>query len=158
MEMEMEMDMLIFGAPKATLEMVFEALKASWELRFTSKRLLASHFEALEVSGHQEATRRAPRSSRGGPKRLPRRSLKVLWELFGVQEAPRNLPNPRSSIHSSFSEPPRAPPEVPKSRSIDPDDVLELPEGGTTTLDYRVGRARLGPRTRSRTRFFISFL
>ena len=30
---------------------MFEAPKANWELRFASERLLASDFEALEVSG-----------------------------------------------------------------------------------------------------------
>ena len=80
--------------------------------------------------GQQKRIKRAPRSSRGGPKRLPRGSFEALWELFEVQEAPRNLPKPRSSIHSSFSETPRGIPEVPKSRSIDPVDVLEPPEGG----------------------------
>ena len=39
MDMEMEFDLVIFGAPKASLE-----------LRFASQRLLASDFEALEVS------------------------------------------------------------------------------------------------------------
>ena len=29
----------------------FHALKANWELRFESKRVMASDFEALEVSG-----------------------------------------------------------------------------------------------------------
>ena len=36
----MEMEMVIFEAPKA-----------SWELRFASKRLLTSDFEALEAAG-----------------------------------------------------------------------------------------------------------
>ena len=31
--------------------MIFEVPKANWELRFASERLLASDFEALEVSG-----------------------------------------------------------------------------------------------------------
>ena len=31
--------------------LIFQAPKANWELRFASKRLLASDFEALEVSG-----------------------------------------------------------------------------------------------------------
>ena len=35
-----------------------------------------------------------------------------------------------TSIHSSISETPRAPLETPKSRSIDPVDVSELPAGG----------------------------
>ena len=92
--------------------------------------------------GHQEATRRAPRSSRGGTKRLPRGSFEALWELFGVQEAPRNLPKPRSSIHSSFSEPPRGSPEAPTSRSIDFVDDLGPPEGGQ--VSYQLAWARPG--------------
>ena len=57
MEMEMQMEMVIFKAPKA-----------SCELRFASKRLLASDFEALEVSGtprgDQESLKEVSKSSK----------------------------------------------------------------------------------------------
>ena len=56
------------GAPKARWEVVFGAPKASWELRFASKRLLASDFEALEVSGaprgDQESLKEVSKSSK----------------------------------------------------------------------------------------------
>ena len=45
----------------------FEAPKANWELRFASERLLASDFEALEVSwtprGDQESLKEVSKSS-----------------------------------------------------------------------------------------------
>ena len=48
--------------------LVFQAPKASWELRFASKRLLASDFEALEVSGtprgDQESLKEVSKSSK----------------------------------------------------------------------------------------------
>ena len=48
--------------------MIFGAPKASWELRFASKRLLASDFEALEVSGtpsgDQESLKEVSKSSK----------------------------------------------------------------------------------------------
>ena len=48
--------------------MIFEAPKASWELRFASERLLASDFEALEVSwtpkGDQESLKEVSKSSK----------------------------------------------------------------------------------------------
>ena len=48
--------------------MIFLAPKAHWELRFASKRLLASDFEALEVSGtprgDQESLKEVSKSSK----------------------------------------------------------------------------------------------
>ena len=48
--------------------MIFEAPKANWELRFASERLLASDFEALEVSwtprGDQESLKEVSKSSK----------------------------------------------------------------------------------------------
>ena len=48
--------------------LVFEAPKANWELRFASERLLASDFEALEVSGtprgDQESLNEVSKSSK----------------------------------------------------------------------------------------------
>ena len=48
--------------------LIFEAPKANWELRFASKRLLASDFEALEVSGtprgDQESLKEVSKSSK----------------------------------------------------------------------------------------------
>ena len=47
---------------------MFEAPKANWELRFASERLLASDFEALEVSwtprGDQESLKEVSKSSK----------------------------------------------------------------------------------------------
>ena len=49
-------------------QLVFEAPKANWELRFASERLLASDFEALEVSGtprsDQESLKEVSKSSK----------------------------------------------------------------------------------------------
>ena len=48
--------------------MIFKAPKANWELRFASERLLASDFEALEVSwtprGDQESLKEVSKSSK----------------------------------------------------------------------------------------------
>ena len=48
--------------------LIFEAPKANWELRFASERLLASDFEALEVSwtprGDQESLKEVSKSSK----------------------------------------------------------------------------------------------
>ena len=48
--------------------LIFEAPKANWELRFASQRLLASDFEALEVSwtprGDQESLKEVSKSSK----------------------------------------------------------------------------------------------
>ena len=48
--------------------LIFEAPKANWEIRFASKRLLASDFEALEVSctptGNQESLNEVSLSSK----------------------------------------------------------------------------------------------
>ena len=46
--------------------MILGAPNASWERRFTSKMILASDFEALEVSG-------APRGDQESAKTLPKR-------------------------------------------------------------------------------------
>ena len=123
MEMEMEMEMEIFGARKA-----------SSELRFASKWLLTSDFEVLEASGapkgDQESPKKLPRSPQEAPEESSRGSQEAPWRCFGSSWRSKKLPKPRSSIHSSVSEPPRTLPEVPKSRSIGPVDVLEPPEGG----------------------------
>ena len=47
--------------------MIFEAPKTNWELRFASERLLASGFEALEVSG-------TPRGDQGSLKEVSKSS------------------------------------------------------------------------------------
>ena len=53
---------------KSMKTLVFQAPKANWELRFASKRLLASDFEALEVSGtprgDQESLKEVSKSSK----------------------------------------------------------------------------------------------
>ena len=53
---------------KPMTSLIFEAPKANWELRFASKRLLASDFEALEVSGtprgDQESLKEVSKSSK----------------------------------------------------------------------------------------------
>ena len=75
------------------------APKASWELRFASKRFLTSYFEVLEASG-------APKSDHESPKKLPRNLQEapkmflggVLGILWGVRTL-IDLPKPRSSIH-----------------------------------------------------------
>ena len=123
MEMVMEMVMVIFGARKA-----------SSELRFASKWLLTSDFEVLEAAGapkgDQESPKKLPRSPQEAPEESSRGSQEAPWRCFGSSWRSKKLPKPRSSIHSSVSEPPRSLPEVPKSRSIDPVDVLEPPQGG----------------------------
>ena len=54
------------GAPRARWEVIIGAPNASWEPRFTSKMILASDFEALEISG-------APRGDQESAKKLPKR-------------------------------------------------------------------------------------
>ena len=75
---------------------------------------------------HQESIRRAPRGSGGGLKRLVRGSLEVLWELLEVHKAPQATILDTSIVFKAS----KSPPETPKSRSIDPVNVLEPPEGG----------------------------
>ena len=58
------------------------------------------------------------------------------WRCFGSSWRSKKLPRPRSSIHSSVSEPSRTLPEVPKSQSIGPVDVFEPPEGGQVRYKY----------------------
>ena len=95
MAMAMDMEMVIFGAPTSGWVGCFLELprlvyspglhrKGSWPH-------MLSHWRRL---GHQKATRGAPMSSRGAPKRFPRGSLEVLWEFFVSEEAPRNPPKP----------------------------------------------------------------
>ena len=135
MEMEMEMVMVIFGAPKA-----------SSVLRFASKRLLTSDFEVLEASGAPKGDQESPKTFPGSLQEAPEKPLRgpqeAPWRCFGSSWRSKKLPKPRSSIHSSVSEPPRTLPEVPKSRSIDPVDVLEPPEGGPHS--YAIGWAGPG--------------
>ena len=123
MEMVMEMVMVIFGARKARSE-----------LRFASKWLLTSDFEVLEASGapkgDQEGPKKLPRSPQEAPEEPSRGSQEAPWRCFGSSWRSKKLPKPRSSIHASVSGLPRTLPEVPKSRSIGPADVLEPPEGG----------------------------
>ena len=53
---------------KSMKTFIFQAPKANWEIRFASKRLLASDFEALEVSGaprgDQESLKEVSNSSK----------------------------------------------------------------------------------------------
>ena len=134
MDMEMEMEVGIFGAPQSSWVVIFEAPKASWELRFASKRLLTSDFQVLEASGapkgDQESPKKLPRSPQEAPEESSRGSQEAPWRCFGSSWRSKKLPKPRSSIHSSVSELPRTLPEVPKSRSIGPANVLEPPGGG----------------------------
>ena len=54
------------GAPRARWEVILGAPNASWARRFASRMLLASNFEALQVSG-------APRGDQESAKKLPKR-------------------------------------------------------------------------------------
>ena len=123
MKMDMEMGMLIFGSRKA-----------SSEPRFASRWLLTSDFEVLAASGarkgDQESSKKLPRSPQEAPEEPSRSSQEAPWRCLGSSWRSIKLPKPRSSIHSSVSEVPRTLPEVPKSRSIGPVDVLAPPEGG----------------------------
>ena len=130
MKMAMEMEMWM----KMVMEMVmviFGARKARSELRFAGKWVLTSDFEVLEASGapkgDQESPKKLPRSPQEAPEESSRGSQEAPWRCFGSSWRSKKLPKPRSSIHSSFSEIPRGLPEIPKSRSIDPVDVLEPP-------------------------------
>ena len=76
------------------------------------------------------------RSHQEAPEESSRGSQKAPWRCFGGSWRSTKLPKPRSSIHSSVSEPPRTLPEVPKSRSIGLVDVLELPEGARASYKY----------------------
>ena len=119
MEMVMEMVMVIFGARKARSE-----------LRFAGKWVLTSDFEVLEASGAPKGDQESPKKLPRSPEEPSRGSRDAPWRCFGSSWRSKELPKPRSSIHSSVSEPPRSLPEVPKSRSIGPADVSEPPEGG----------------------------
>ena len=72
---------------------MFQAPKANWELRFASKRLLASDFEALEVSGapggDQESPKKLPKKPQEAPTRSPGGALGALWGPGSTQKSPR---------------------------------------------------------------------
>ena len=65
------------GAPRARWEVILGAPNASWELRFASKRLLASDFEALEVSG-------APRGDQESAQKLPKKLQVTIHQPYGL--------------------------------------------------------------------------
>ena len=134
-EMEMEMEMVI-----EMVMVIFGARKASLELRFASKWLLTSDFEVLEASGapkgDQESPKNVPRSPQEAPEEPSRGSQEAPWRCFGSSWRSKKLPKPRSSIHSSVSEPPRSLPEVPKSRLTGLAEVLEPSEGGHRSYKY----------------------
>ena len=90
--------------------LIFEAPKTNWELRFASERLLASDFEALEVSwtpkGDQESLKEVSKSSKKRPGE-PQGGLQELqsydpWSLSSDYEPSRSrwLP-PKSSQGAS---------------------------------------------------------
>ena len=137
MWMEMAMEMAMEMWMKVVMEMVmviFGARKARSELRFASKWVLTSDFRVLEASGapkgDQGSSKKLPRSPQEAPEESSRGSQEAPWRCFGSSWRSKKLPKPRSSIHSSVSEPPRTLPEVPKSRFSGPVGVLEPPEGG----------------------------
>ena len=68
MEMEVEIEMEVEMEMEMVNMVIFEAPKASWELRFTSKKRLTSDFEALEAAGAPKGDQETPRSPRRGPK------------------------------------------------------------------------------------------
>ena len=84
MEMEMEMVMVIFGS-----------LKASSELRFTSKWVLTSDSEHLEASGVPKGDQESPESSQEAPKKLPRSPQEAPKRL--LRDASRAFGGPKSS-------------------------------------------------------------
>ena len=105
---------------------------------------------------HRESIRRAPRGSGGGLKRLVRGSLEVLWELLEVQKAPQ------ATILDTFIgfRASKIPPGGPQVTIYRPCRRFGASTRGTGALEIRLGRglsrARSDPRTRSRSRFFIS--
>ena len=129
MEMEIEMEMVM-----EMVMVIFGARKASSERRFASRWLLTPDFEVLAASGapkgDQESPKKLARSPQEAPEEPSRGHQEAPWSCFGSSWRSKKLPKPRSSIHSSVSEPPRTLPEVPKSRSIGPADVFAPPEGG----------------------------
>ena len=94
--------------------------------KIDQEMLFASDFEALEVYG---CTKSRSGDHHKAPGKASRSSYEAPWRCFGSSWRSIKPPKPRSSIHSSFSEIPRGLPEIPKSRSIDPVDVLEPPGG-----------------------------
>ena len=112
--------MVIFGAPKACSE-----------LRFASKWLLTSDFEALEAAGapkgDQESPKKLPRSPQEAPTRLLGGALGALWGPRSTQKSPQATILDTFIVFRASKSPP---PEVPKSRSIDLVDVLKPPEAG----------------------------
>ena len=113
--------------------LIFPHPKASWEHRFASKRVLGSDVQALEVYGCTKSRSGEPQEA---PVEASRGSCEVPWRCFGSSWRSKKLPKPRSSIHSSVSEPPRTLPEVPKSRFSGPVGVLEPPEGGQVSSSF----------------------
>ena len=103
---------------------------------------------------HHKSIKRASQGSRRSFKGLIRGSLEMLWELLEVHKAPQ------ATILDTFivSRASKRPPGGPQVTIYRPCRRFRASRRGTTPLDNRVSRARLGPRTRSRTRFIISLL
>ena len=78
--------------------LIFEAPKANWEFRFASERLLASDFEALEVSGtprgDQESLKEVSKSSKVTIHRACRVILSSPGEVRDIDPASPELRPP----------------------------------------------------------------
>ena len=72
LEMDVEMEVVIVGAPTASWVVIFGAPEASWKFRFVSKRLLASFFKVVVVSG-------APKGEQESTKKLPKRVQTTIY-------------------------------------------------------------------------------
>ena len=127
MEMVMEMVMVIFGAPKTNWAAILGCHERQLGAQMCIEKVLDIRFCG---SGSLWTTKRRPGEPQEAPEEPSRGSQEAPWRCFGSSWRSKKLPKPRSSIHSSFSEPRRGLPEVPKSRSIDPVSVLEPPDGG----------------------------
>ena len=88
--------------------LIFEAPKANWELRFASERLLASDFEALEVSGtprgDQESLKEVSKSSKVTIHGVCRVIMSPQGAAGSPQRAPKELLESQNEAQSSPEE------------------------------------------------------
>ena len=84
---------------KSMKSLIFEVPKANWELRFASERLLASNFEALEVSwtprGDQESFKEVSKS----PKVTIHRACRM---IMSSPEATRDIDPAATRLRPGF--------------------------------------------------------
>ena len=99
--------------------------------------------------GQQKSIMGVPRRPRRGCKKLRRGSMEVVWELWEVHKTSQATTLDTFNVFRASKQPP-GDPQVTVYRLR---RRFRASTTGTGALDFRLGRARSDPRTRSRTRF-----